>query len=78
VGRDDYPRKPAARTRGKRVEADALHHAGRGEAFLHDLLKRGFESGIHASIREGYLRIALHGWHDGADVARLAAWLAAA
>ena len=28
--------------------------------------------GIYTSVREGYLRIALHGWHDEADVARLA------
>lgn len=31
--------------------------------------------GISTSIREGYLRIAFHGWHSGQDVERCAAWL---
>lgn len=53
----------------------ALHHGGRGAAGLDAFLRRGFAAGIHASVREGYLRIALHGWHDAADIARLAAWL---
>lgn len=39
-------------------------------------LMRGAEAGaIHASVREGYLRIALHGWHGGEDIPRIAAWL---
>ena len=32
---------------------------------------------IHASTREGYLRIAFHGWHDMGDVQRCAGWLLA-
>jgi selenocysteine lyase/cysteine desulfurase len=53
----------------------ALHHGGRGAYALQAVLRQGFECGIHASIREGYLRIALHGWHTDADVERLARWL---
>lgn len=56
----------------------ALHHGGRGEEGLQRILERGFALGIHASMREGYLRVALHGWHDEADVDRLLDWLAAA
>ncbi|MGO4701405.1 aminotransferase class V-fold PLP-dependent enzyme [Dyella sp. 2RAB6] len=41
------------------------------------LLKDAEASGIGTSIREGYLRIAFHGWHSGQDVERCAAWLMA-
>jgi len=52
-----------------------LHHGGRGPEGLDRILRAGFERGIYASVREGYLRIALHGWHGGGDVDRLLAWL---
>ncbi len=52
-----------------------IHHGGRGPAELQKILSRGMEQGIYASIREGYLRIALHGWHTGADIDRLLRWL---
>jgi len=39
------------------------------------LLSQGAAQGISASTREGYLRIALHGWHAIEDVARCAEWL---
>ena len=55
----------------------ALHHGGRGPDGLARLLEEARRRGIFASVREGYLRIAFHGWHDAADVERLAAWLAA-
>lgn len=42
------------------------------------LLRTGAAQGIHASSREGYLRIALHGWHTLADVERCHVWLASA
>lgn len=42
------------------------------------LLKDAEANGISTSIREGYLRIAFHGWHSGQDVERCAAWLMAA
>ena len=40
-----------------------------------DLLRRGASRGVHASVREGYLRVALHGFHTGKDVDRILAWL---
>ncbi|RMH17959.1 MAG: aminotransferase class V-fold PLP-dependent enzyme [Acidobacteria bacterium] len=55
----------------------ALHHRGRGPQHLDRLLRRGYAGGVYASVREGYLRIAFHGWHDAEDVERLLAWLAA-
>jgi len=70
----------AARLRGS-WEEDRLgpilsfHHQCRGAEFLNDLLQRGFQQGIYASVREGYLRVAFHGWHGQADVARLLQWL---
>ena len=39
------------------------------------LLKEAQANGISTSIREGYLRVAFHGWHSGQDVERCAAWL---
>lgn len=41
------------------------------------LLKDAEASGISTSIREGYLRIAFHGWHSSEDAERCAAWLMA-
>ena len=52
-----------------------LHHQGRGPDFLHELLKAGLQRGIHASVREGYLRIAFHGFHDEGDAERILGWL---
>ncbi len=53
----------------------AFHHGDRGPAGLDQLLRAGFARGIWASVREGYLRVALHGWHDAGDVQRLLEWL---
>lgn len=53
----------------------ALHHQGRGGQGLGGLLKAAQRRGIHASAREGYLRIALHGWHGSPDLDRLVEWL---
>lgn len=39
------------------------------------LLQTASRHDIHASTREGYLRIAFHGWHGMDDVERCAAWL---
>ena len=47
--------------------------AERCERLLRDAEARG----ISTSTREGYLRIALHGWHDANDIERCAAWLLA-
>lgn len=55
----------------------SLHHRGRGGDFLMRLLQAGVSQGIHASVREGYLRIAFHGFHTEADVDRILEWLAA-
>ena len=56
----------------------AFHHGGRGPDHLDRLLRAGYRQGIFASVREGYLRVAFHGFHTEADVDRVAAWLRAA
>ena len=53
----------------------SFHHGGRGADHLQDLLRSGYRRGIFASVREGYLRVAFHGFHTEADVDRVAAWL---
>ncbi len=53
----------------------ALHHRGEDDAGLLELMRRGLRHGIFTSVREGYLRIAFHGWHTAADVERLLAWI---
>lgn len=52
-----------------------LHHHGQGGTYLSACLKEAQVRRIHASAREGYLRIALHGWHTEIDVTRLFQWL---
>ena len=56
----------------------SLHHQDRGQPFLHDFLKAGLKQGIHASVREGYLRIAFHGFHQEQELSRLLEWLSPA
>ncbi len=53
----------------------SLHAGPNAAGLLFDRLKAGADRNIHASVREGYLRIALHGWHDVDDVHRLLEWL---
>lgn len=55
----------------------AFHHGGRGQEGLQALLEAGLRRGIYASVREGYLRIAFHGFHRETDALRVAAWLRA-
>jgi cysteine desulfurase/selenocysteine lyase len=53
----------------------AFHHGGAGADHLQSLLRAGCHRGIFASVREGYLRVAFHGFHTEADVDRIAEWL---
>jgi selenocysteine lyase/cysteine desulfurase len=53
----------------------AFHHGGRGPEAMQELVDRGLRRGIYATVREGYLRIAFHGWHEAADIDRIAEWL---
>jgi selenocysteine lyase/cysteine desulfurase len=52
-----------------------FHHGEQPPEALQDLLQRGHRRGIYASVREGYLRVALHGWHEEADLHRVVDWL---
>ena len=51
----------------------AFHHAGADH--LQALLQAGYRRGVFASVREGYLRVAFHGFHTEADADRVAGWL---
>ncbi|HJW34276.1 MAG TPA: aminotransferase class V-fold PLP-dependent enzyme [Holophagaceae bacterium] len=42
------------------------------------LMQRGLRQGIYSSVREGYLRVAFHGWHAEGDLDRIASWLESA
>ena len=53
----------------------AFHHGGLGLEGLNRTLKNGYRHGIFASVREGYLRVAFHGFHTDADADRVAQWL---
>jgi selenocysteine lyase/cysteine desulfurase len=52
-----------------------LHHGELGPEAQQDLLRRGFRRGVYGSVREGYLRVAFHGWHEEADLHRVVDWL---
>jgi selenocysteine lyase/cysteine desulfurase len=52
-----------------------FHHGSRTPEELADLLQRGVRRGVYGSIREGYLRVAFHGWHDEMDLRRAVDWL---
>jgi selenocysteine lyase/cysteine desulfurase len=53
----------------------SFHHAGAGAEHLQERLQSGYRQGIFTSVREGYLRVAFHGYHTEADADRVAAWL---
>lgn len=53
----------------------AFHHGEGGPEALQERLRAGYRRGIYASVREGYLRVAFHGFHTEEDVDRIAAWL---
>ena len=53
----------------------AFHHGGAGAGRLNALLKSGHQRGVLASVREGYLRVAFHGFHTEADADRAGEWL---
>lgn len=74
--RDEADRLAELDAAGRLGSVVSLHHGGRGFQGLDRLLKRGFGRGIYASVREGYLRVALHGWHTEGDVDRVLEWLA--
>jgi len=63
------------------MEADRLgailgfHHRGLGLEGLQALLHKGMRGGVFASAREGYLRVAFHGFHTEADADRVLAWM---
>ncbi len=71
----EIERLQGLRSRGRMASILSMHHQGQGSAHLAERMENGLEHGIHVSVREGYLRIALHGWHVPADAARLARWL---
>ncbi len=53
----------------------SFHHRGLGAQGLEQILRAGYRRGIFASVREGYLRLAFHGYHRESDAERLAEWL---
>ncbi|HNX94460.1 MAG TPA: aminotransferase class V-fold PLP-dependent enzyme [Holophaga sp.] len=72
---EEAHRLEALRRSGRLGPLLCLHHQGRGSRFLSGCLKSAQPLQIHATAREGYLRIALHGWHGARDLDRLEAWL---
>jgi len=52
-----------------------FHHGEQPAAALQELLQRGFRRGVYGSVREGYLRVAFHGWHEEAGLNRVVDWL---
>lgn len=53
----------------------AFHHEGRDPDALQAALRSAMRQGLYASVREGYLRIAFHGFHTEADADRVAGWM---
>ena len=53
----------------------SFHHGDMDPVAFQELLERGFRRGVYGSMREGYLRVAFHGWHSEQDVDRAVDWL---
>jgi selenocysteine lyase/cysteine desulfurase len=54
----------------------SLHHGTRGPAGLDAIVRRGIADGIYSTVRDGFLRLAWHGYHSSDDVDRTLRWLA--
>ena len=61
--------------RGRLGSILSFHHGDMDPAALEELLQRGCRRGVYGSVREGYLRVAFHGWHSEHDVERAVDWL---
>lgn len=73
--RSEALRLERLRVEGRMGPLLALHHRGADEGGLLALMRAGMKAGIFTSVREGYLRLAFHGWHTPADVERLLGWI---
>ncbi|HNZ03808.1 MAG TPA: aminotransferase class V-fold PLP-dependent enzyme [Myxococcota bacterium] len=67
-GRAELERLEGLVKAGRTGPIVCLHHHERGPAFLESLAEKLRARSIFVSTREGYLRIAFHGWHDSTDV----------
>lgn len=74
-GDDEVERLRGLLERGRLGSILSIHHRGVGPRGLGRLLETARSHGIYTSVREGYLRIALHGWHHRGDLERLMRWL---
>lgn len=74
----DAERVEGLRLAGRLGSILALHHGGRGPKALRSAVADGYSRRIFSTAREGYLRVALHGWHREGDVERLVEWLSKA
>jgi selenocysteine lyase/cysteine desulfurase len=72
---ENVGRLDGLRSAGRLGSILSFHHRGAGAQALQARVSRGYRKRIFTSAREGYLRVALHGWHDEEDLARLVAWL---
>jgi cysteine desulfurase / selenocysteine lyase len=73
--REEAERLEALRAAGRLGAILGLHHGEVGLDGLNALLRSAFDAGIYPSVREGYLRIAFHGFHTGENVQRVLEWL---
>lgn len=76
--RSEAGRLSALHSGGQLGSILAFHHAGRGLDGMANLVRAGIARGIWTTFREGYLRIAFHGWHEARDIEPLVRWLAEA
>jgi kynureninase len=53
----------------------SFHHGPISPEGMQELLQQGHRRGVYGSVREGYLRVAFHGFHEKADLHRVADWL---
>jgi len=53
-----------------------FHHSAVGMERLKRHLEQGVRGRIRSTIREGYLRLAFHGWHSEKDLERVVDWMA--
>lgn len=68
AGRGELDRLDGLARAGRLGPIVAIHHMGKGQGFLDELASRLADNRIFVSTREGYLRLAFHGWHDENDI----------
>ena len=75
MGWEEAARLLGLRQEGRLGSILSFHHSEVGLDRLKAIQALGQKKKISTSLREGYLRLAFHGWHSIEDIERIQRWM---